>query len=82
MTDNLDLEVRYTCPRCGLIDVCVGVRFREEAESVVKYVQEVVLLAIGQDHHHRSPRCSAPTVDLKIPLPTGTEGIGMRPVDA
>jgi hypothetical protein len=71
------IEIRYSCPRCGIRDAEVNVRLRESAEDVVAWMKSIVEPALAHDHHRRSPRCRPDQLhDVKIPLPAGTTFIG------
>ena len=70
------LIVKYSCHQCGLKKIEVAVRLREEAEDIVKWVEDIVGWAIKDDHRLRSPDCNAKSVqDLMIPI-TGVNRLG------
>lgn len=76
------ISVLYSCILCGLRDITVHVpaRMDPDAEDVVRWMEDVVLVAIGNDHHLRSPHCPTRRLqDLKIPI-TGAEWIGGPPI--
>lgn len=74
MTDGY--EVRYICPGCG--EHRFMVRYRNNDEDIISYMDNVIKPGIGKSHRQKSPSCTNQTVDLKLHLPAGSEGVGMR----
>lgn len=71
---DLTIEVLYSCPECGLVDIPVKVRARDQ-EDVIEWMRATIPL-IGKDHHRRSPECyPAQLRDVKIPM-DGTDKVG------
>lgn len=76
---QLTIEVLYSCPDCGLVDVPVKVPARG-VEDVGEWMEATVVL-VGNDHFCRSPSCEPEKLrDLKIPM-AGTDRIGGAPVN-
>lgn len=70
------LTITYSCKRCGLKEATVEVRYRGSDEDVILWMKRVVEVALLDDHCKKSPECQTPEVDVKIPIPEGTEWIG------
>lgn len=68
----------FTCRTCGKSKVPFIVRYRNRGEDIVHYVETAVKPALGIAHAKHSPLCSSMAADLMMPMPDGTEGIGMR----
>lgn len=64
----------YIC-KCG--ERQFPVRWRRKGEDIVAWMETAVRPAMGEAHKRDAPFCTAPTVDLKLPMPEGTAGIGM-----
>ena len=74
--------IMFSCKGCGLVDCRVKVRVRYLGEEVLKWIELVVMPAVGSYHHFCSPTCHSEVCDLKIPIKRGTEkGIGEEPPD-
>ena len=72
--DTPTITLIYTCVPCGLHNVTLNVKARQE-ESVTEWMDSILPL-IAQDHSSRSPRCIARELtNLKIPI-TNAEKIG------
>lgn len=71
------IGVLYSCHLCGIENVEVAVRMRKPEEDVIKWMNGVVIVRLGLDHHSRSPHCRPDKLwDVKIPVPEGTKFIG------
>lgn len=71
------LELTYSCERCGILQRVVRVPYREARQDVIRWMKEVVEVALIQDHREHSPGCTPETLtDVKIPIPPGTEWVG------
>lgn len=71
---KLTITCFYSCKVCDLKEIPVVVPAREE-EDVVQWVQASAAL-MGSDHEKRSPTCPSRTIDLKIPMPAGSDKVG------
>lgn len=74
----MTIEVRYSCPSCGLVDQRVPVPERLPDQNVVQWMETVCIVALAKDHAFRSPSCSPADNqlhDIKIPL-TGRPNVG------
>lgn len=76
MPDEATIDVMYSCPVCGLVQVTAKVPVRREGEDVVRWLEATVVPALSSDHDRRSPDCRTQTLsDLMIPL-SGCDYIG------
>lgn len=63
------ISCRFSCAECGLTDVLVSVRARDEAINVVEWMEGTVIVAIVRRHRLLSPWCRAKEIkEIKIPL--------------
>lgn len=75
------LEILYKCGHCTQEERAVRVPFRDGAQDVVEWMEEVVAPAIARDHRERSPLCMAAVMEyVKIPAPENAPHVGGRPV--
>jgi len=66
--DDLTIQVRYSCPLCGLVDTEIPVKARGE-EDVVTWMEETVIIALANDHNARSPFCKPKQLhNIMIPI--------------
>lgn len=81
MNDALRMiDVLYSCSDCGIEKALAPVRERRENEDVVFWVGVIVAAVISDDHHARSPKCPAETIEeVMIPFPPGSE-LGRLPL--
>lgn len=78
---GVTIGVLYSCRTCGLKDVTVQVRAREDNEEVVAWM-EACGKVLGADHFLRNPHCRTESLsDIKIPI-TGADRVGGAPVEA
>jgi hypothetical protein len=72
---NIYVKVKYSCTLCGVHRVEVDVPARTN-EDVVFWMQEVLGLAVSNDHRARSPLCESRTMsEVMIPL-SGVDKLG------
>lgn len=75
---DIKITVFYSCHKCGLENVSLDVKAREQ-EDVIKWMEHLGR-ELSQDHAHRSPRCITKELsDVKIPI-EGVDRIGGAPV--
>jgi hypothetical protein len=53
--------VKFDCRRCGIERGEAKVRCRRSKELLKRYIEDVVMRAIGVNHSRRSPRCLSRT---------------------
>lgn len=71
-----ELIVEYHCDRCGPHKI--ELPYRRGDEDVVRWMKDVVEVAISADHAKRI--CGALSCDIKIPHDKSAEWIGGPPV--
>lgn len=70
----MTIDVKYSCPMCGLAKVIVRVPARVD-EDVRVWMDQTIAL-VGADHGRRSPDCHPEELhDLMIPM-TGADRVG------
>lgn len=75
------IQCMFTCKFCGLVKAPFTVRWREQGEDVVEWIEKAVRPAMGKAHLALSPMCRAPHADLMLPMSEGSAGIGMRTIN-
>lgn len=65
---------------CSCRTIYFKVRYRRKDEDLLEWMEGVVRPAMGKAHSEQSPLCTATAADLKMPIPDGSPGIGMRVV--
>lgn len=69
------ISCKYSCVLCGLRNVAVAVKAREE-EQVTEWMDRTCVPTIMADHHQRSPQCYPESLtNIMIPV-TGADRIG------
>lgn len=76
MSEPDGFKVTFKCAQCG--EHCFYVRWRELGEDIATYMDQVIRPAVGFTHNTLAPWCTETKCDLKLPMPEGTKGIGMR----
>lgn len=76
MSEPDGFKVTFLCATCG--EHSFIVRWRERDEDIAHYLEQVVQPASGVAHNTLAPWCAEEKCDLKLPMPEGTQGIGMR----
>lgn len=71
----MNTSVIFTCHQCGLEDVRVIVRARNEKEDVVAWVTSAIEVC-GAHHKRLSPECRSRHLDLAVPVPDNDLPIG------
>lgn len=75
---DIKITVLYSCHKCGLNNVAIDVKAREQ-EDVIEWM-EYLGGELARDHDRRSKRCiTRHLVDVKIPI-EGADRIGGAPV--
>ena len=72
------LKVKYSCPKCGLVDREVNVPERTGGMTIETWMARVSEY-LSADHDLANPSCHVETLkDVKIPIATGTP-VGHQP---
>ena len=68
----------YMCLGCGLVQT-LQAPYRNNKEDIMQYLNNIIMPCIKRNHRERMPLCTHEHVDLKLPVPKGTESVGMKP---
>jgi hypothetical protein len=72
------LTIKFSCKLCCLTSAPVAVRGREPNQSLPNWL-EGVKRQVARRHKELSPDCANAVVDLKLPIPAGSEYAGHDP---
>ena len=76
----ITIEVKYSCPLCGIKGQLVAVPARGD-EDLIVWMNDVAIKGVALDHMKRSPNCHPEKLhDLDIPI-TGVDRVGGPPVN-
>lgn len=72
------MEDQFECSAtCRCKEFSFRVRYREKDEDIIEWMK-LVQIEMGKAHSKESPLCQSSSCDLKLPMPAGTHGVGMR----
>jgi hypothetical protein len=71
----------YSCPACGITRCTVSVEERNEDQSLIEWLDTVLMPAFDVDHYSKQPKCNSEKfTEIGIPVYDEDTPIGSNPL--